>query len=161
MKKKISLAKMTALAELIGTLGVIVSLVFLVIGINKNTAEATADSAQAFYDSVSAVELAVASDASWVEIVVKGRNPGADLTEVERYRYDAYLTSMLDIWDGLQLRFTDGLMQEENLQDWDEYFIEWSIRHVSSATWERLKWQYDGGIAVKLERALANSSSRS
>lgn len=136
-------------------LGVIISLAFLVIGINRSTAEATAGASQGFFDAVQTVEMAVASDAEWSAIVVTGRKEDADLSEIEQFRYDAYVISMVDNWDALQSRFDDGLMKAEILESWDEYFSEWARRHVSPATWDRIKWQdYNHGMAVKLEKAI-------
>ena len=57
----------------------------------------------------------------------------------------------------MQERFGDGLMQEQNLLDWDAYFILWAERHVSPATWDRIKWNYVGEIVPKIERAIENA----
>jgi len=155
MKIKLNLREWAALAEVVGMLGVIISLVFLVIGINRNTAEATAVASQGFFDAVQTVEMAVASDAEWSAIVVAGRKEAAHLSEIEQFRYDAYVISMVDNWDLLQSRFDDGLMKLEILAGWDEYFSEWARRHVSPATWDRIKWQnYNLRVALKLEKAI-------
>jgi hypothetical protein len=155
MKRKLNLSEWAALAEVVGMLGVIISLVFLVIGINRSTAEATAGTSQGFFDAVQTVEMAVSSDAEWSAIVVAGRKEGARLSEIEQFRYDAYVISMVDNWDLLQSRFDDGLMKLEILEGWDEYFSEWARRHVSPATWDRIKWQnYNLRVALKLEKAI-------
>ena len=161
MKRKLSLSEWASLAEVIGTLGVIISLIFLVISINKNSAEATAASTQGFTDSVLAIETMVAADAEWSKIIVAGRKPTARLSEVEQFRYDAYVVAMLDNWDGLQGRFVDGLMEVENLLTWDAYFSLWAERNVSSATWDRIKWQFAGTIIPKMERAIAHKQRAS
>jgi hypothetical protein len=155
MKRKLSLSEWAAVAELVGTIGVIISLVFLVVSINKSTAEAAADSTQAFYDSVQRIEMAVAMDAGWSAIVLEGRKQDARLSELEQFRYDLYVVGVLDNWDGLQTRFEDGLMDEIDLNDWDQYFANWARRHVSASTWDRIKWQYTQGIVPKLETAIA------
>ena len=155
MKRELSLSEWAALAEVIGTLGVIISLVFLVISINRSTAEATAYASQDFFNAVQAVELAIASDAEWSAIVIAGRKADAHLPEIEQFRYDAYVTAMVDNWDLLQTRFDDGLMKLGTLEDWDGYFGEWARRNVSPATWDRINWQdYNPGMVLKLEKAI-------
>lgn len=155
MKRKLNLSEWSALAEVVATLGVIISLVFLVVGINKSTAEATAGASQGFFDAVQTVEMAVASDPEWSAIVVAGRKDDVHLSEIEQFRYDAYVISMVDNWDALQSRFDDGLMTLEILEGWDGYFSEWARRHVSPATWDRIKWQnYNRGMVLKLEKAI-------
>ena len=77
------------------------------------------------------------------------------MSELEQFRYDSYVVSVLDIWDGMQTRFEDGLMNEENLNDWDQYFGDWARRHVSTFTWDRITWQYNEDIVPKLESSIA------
>ena len=155
MKGKLNLSEWASLAEVVGMLGVIISLVFLVISINRSTAEAAASTTQGFFDAVQTVEMAIASDAKWSAIVVAGRKKDARLSEIEQFRYDAYVIAMVDNWDALQSRYDDGLMKLETLEGWDVYFSEWARRHVSPATWNRIKWQdYNHGMALKLEKAI-------
>ncbi len=71
--KKIKLADWAALAEVIGTVGVIVSLIFVAFSINNNTSEFKAAQANQLYESSREVELAVASDNEWARIIVKGQ----------------------------------------------------------------------------------------
>ena len=79
MKRKLSLSEWAAFTEVVGTIGIITSLVFRVVSINKSTAEAAADSTQAFYDSVQSVELAVAVDARMVRDCHRGAKAGGQL----------------------------------------------------------------------------------
>lgn len=159
--KKIKLADWAALAEVIGTVGVIVSLIFVAFSINNNTSEFKAAQANQLYESSREVELAVASDNEWARIIVKGQKNEEPLSELEQYRYDVYLVQTMDIWDGLLERYVDGLMSEENLTGWDQYYIDWAERFVSDDAWQRIKWQYAGGITeeavgARVEQVIAN-----
>jgi len=156
MKRVLGLSEWAALAEVIGTLGVIISLIFVVIGINRSTAEAAAGASQEFFDAILAVELAIASDADWSAIVVAGRKADTQLSDIEKFRFDTYVSAMVDNWDALQTRFDDGLMEPETLEGWDVYFSEWAKRNLSQATWDRIKWQgYRHSMVLKLEKAIA------
>ena len=67
----------------------------------------------------------------------------------------------MDIWDGLLERYVDGLMSEENLTGWDQYYIDWAERFVSESAWQRIKWQYAGGITeeavgARVEQVISN-----
>ena len=159
--KKIKLADWAALAEVIGTVGVIVSLIFVAFSINNNTSEFKAAQANQLYESSREVELAVASDHEWARIIVKGQKNEEPLSELEQYRYDVYLVQTMDIWDGLLERYVDGLMSEENLTGWDQYYIDCAERFVSDDAWQRIKWQYAGGITeeavgARVEQVIAN-----
>jgi hypothetical protein len=154
MSKKLSLSEMAALAEVIGTVGVIISLIFVVVGINKNTVQASAATTQAFFASVREVDLVVTADPSWSEIIVKGRKQDANLSAVEQFRYDGYLTLMIDLWDELYLRYQDQLTDPVTLGLWEEWFQDWAKRYISPSTWERIKWNYSASIEEKVEAAI-------
>ena len=154
MRKNPSLAEMAALADVIGTIGVIVSLIFVVVGINKNTVQASAATTQNFFAAVREVELAVASDQIWSEIVVKGRKQTASLTDIEQFRYDSYVIAMIDLWDELYLRYQDQLTDPMTLSLWEEWFQSWATRNISPSTWDRIKWNYTYEINRKVEAAI-------
>lgn len=155
MSKKLSLSEMAALAEVIGTVGVIISLIFVVVGINKNTVQASAATTQAFFAAYREVELVVTADPSWSEIIVKGRKQDANLSAVEQFRFDGYVGLVIDLWDELYLRHQDELTDPVTLGLWEEYFQEWAKRNVSPSTWDRIRWNYTNtGVDEKVEAAI-------
>ena len=156
---RFKLADWAAVAEVIGTAGVIVSLIFVAFSINSNTEEARASQTNYLFESSREIELAVATDHEWSRIVVKGRGRSEPLSEIEQFRYDAYLVANIDLWDWMLDRYDDGLMTDINLDGWDRYFVGWTKSNISESDWQRLRWQYDGdpiGQAV-LEAKSANS----
>ena len=157
--KTMKLTDWAAFAEVIGTVGVIVSLIFVAFSIDRNTDEARAEQTNHLYDVSRTIELAVAADQEWSRIIVKGRNGDEPLSDVEKFRYDAYLVSVIDLWDGTLDRYTDDLIRLSQLQDWDDYFEEWASRHVSKNAWERIRWQYVGSLREKIDGLVAASSN--
>ena len=157
--KKLKLTEWAAVAEVVGTIGVMVSLVFVAFSINNNTEEVRASQTNYVYDTSRQIELMVAADPEWVSIVIKGRNHSEQLSEVEQYRYDAYLVANVDLWDAMLERHADGLINSFQLGGWDDYFIGWTERHIADSDWQRIKWQYrDYDIAQKIEAVLSAES---
>ena len=64
--KKIAWTKWAAIAEVIGTLGIFVSLIFIAININKGTDESIAPQITKLYETARQNELAVTDDPGWV-----------------------------------------------------------------------------------------------
>ena len=155
--KRLDLAGLTAIAEIIGTIGIIVSLVFVAYTVNSNTNAVKASQTNVVYEASRQIELAVASDPEWAGIVLRGRSHAEQLTEIEQFRYDSYLVMVLDSWDHLLDRYSDGLMDEGQIDGWDEYFKDWTGRHVTDSSWQRIKWQYSGSPALmeRLEPVLS------
>lgn len=123
--KRLDLTGLAAIAEVIGTVGIIVSLIFVAYSINSNTDEVKASQTNVIYEMSREIELTVASDPEWVSIILRGRSHTDQLSEIDQYRYDAYLIAILDLWDQLLFRNTDGLMDEGIVEDWDVYFDDW------------------------------------
>ena len=145
---------MAVLAEVFGTFGVIVSMIFIIVEINQNNVQASAATTQAFFASVRELDLMVASDPVWSDIVLKGRDQDANLSGVDQYRYDAYVAAVIDLWDEMFLRYQDKLTDPLTLSLWEGWFQRWAKRHVHSSTWDRIKWNYDHWIADKVEAAI-------
>ena len=140
--KKLGLSDWANLGELVASVAVVASLYFLIVGINQNTAQIRSNANQAIFRQVSEIEMAIASDPTWSRIVVAGMQPGAQLTEVEQYRYDAYLEANLDVWDAMEALWAQGQIRASTWSGWNTYFENWAQLHVSLESWERLKWQY-------------------
>ena len=159
--KKLNLTEWAAVAEVIGTIGVIVSLIFVAHSINTSTDEARASQTHVIFDTSRQIDLTVAADPEWSRIVVQGRSRQEPLSEVEQYRYDAYLVAVIDLWDQMLERYDDGLMDDQEVGYWELYFADWAQRHLTESAWQRIKWNYTGGdIGSKIEAAISDASSQ-
>ena len=153
--KRLNLTEWAAIAEIVGTAGIIVSLVFVAISINSNTTEVRASQINSIYEGTRQIEMSVASDPEWVDIVIRGRSQAALLSEAEQWRYDTYLTSTLDLWDKLRARAQDGLMDDDELEGWEAYFEGWARRYLSNNDWQRLRWQFpDSTLIGRVDAAI-------
>ena len=156
---RFKLGDYAAIAEVIGTAGVIVSLVFVAFSINSNTEEARASQTNYIFDASREIELAVATDHDWSRIVVKGRNRSQPLSETEQFRYDAYLVANIDLWDWMADRHRDALMSDVNLDGWERYFVGWTKSHISESDWQRLRWQFDGDPIAQVVQDVISANS--
>jgi hypothetical protein len=135
--KRLNLAGTVAIAEIVGTVGIIVSLVFVAVGIRSNTAEVRASQVNTIYEGARQIEMSVAGDPEWVDIVIRGRSQTAQLSEAEQWRYDKLLA-----------RAADGLMDDDELRGWDAYFDDWARRYLSGSDWQRIRWQFPTGTTL-------------
>jgi len=153
--KKIALTDAAAIAEVIGTAGVILSLVFVAYSINRNTDEALALQSNSIYEATRQIELAVAADAEWTRILLAGRKGERPLPPADQYRFDAFNTAFIDLWDQLITRLQEDLVEEQIFTDWDKYYFDWTRRNIRMSDWARISWQYTGSIVSRVEEALA------
>ena len=158
--KRLGLGEYAAIAEVIATIGVIISLVLVAHSMESNTTQVQASQINSIYEQARAIELAVASDPEWVNIILKGHDPSEDLTAVELYRYDTYIVSMLDLWDQLLSRNSEGLVPDHEISGWDGFFEAWVRRNLSQSDWQRLRWNYAGDIIPRMESIFAGEEAK-
>ena len=151
--KKLTLREWASLSEVLATIGVVISLVFVGFSVNRNSDEVKAGQLNDIFDATREIELAVAADAEWSRIVLLGRTQDS-LSAVEQYRYDAYAVLHLDVWDQLLTRDEDGLMDQAELEAWSRYFERWVRLHLVEASWRRIEWQFEGPLLERVEAAL-------
>jgi hypothetical protein len=149
-----------AIRETLAALGVIASMVFVGLEIQQNTVASRAAQENDVFDASREIELAVGADPEWSRIVVEGRS-GGSLSAVEQHRYDVYVVAVLDVWDQLLTRHTDGLMPLPEIDAWNVYFEEWVKRHLSRESWQRLEWQWENPMPLyqSVEAALPPGSN--
>ena len=140
--RNLKLSEWASIAEIAGTLAVVVSLFFVVYSLERNTAALSAQTADDTYDSIRDVELAVLSDPQLMKITLQGRGDFAGLSDFEKEWYMQWVVTNLDIWERMYSRENDGILQSDTIIGWHGYFQEWTTRHVSKDMWQQIKWYW-------------------
>lgn len=145
-----------AISEIIAAAAVIISLIFVVVSVNRNTTELQAQNTNDLYDSLREIETVVLADAELAEIVRKVEEGEFDtLDENEIFRYTAYVVQHLSIWEQMYARVTDGSVSEETYVGWKDYFSKFSKQTLPPAIWEKRKaWFTDPAFQAEVEAAL-------
>jgi hypothetical protein len=94
-------------------------------------------------------------------ITLQGADDPYSLSGLQFARYQQWVVLNLDTWDQLISRQHDGLIQDESIIGWNEYFTLWTKRHVTRALWSDIAWNWPGtptggGIRDRVEAALAD-----
>lgn len=137
--EKFNYSKWSSVAEIIGTIAVVVSLLFVAHSIQRNTEEAQAQQLNDLYDANREIELALASDATWSEIVRRGNIQYSDLSESEKYRYRAYWMAHLNLWEQLIGRHGQGLVPQDSYEGWNAAYASFVGMSLSNDAWQLLK----------------------
>ncbi len=87
--------------ELVGAIGVVVTLAYLVVQIRHNTRATRAASHHAITDSLNLGNIAQAQDAELARIFMLGCENRSSLSAVERQRFDMLLLSYFHVLDSL------------------------------------------------------------
>jgi hypothetical protein len=144
--KRLTLTEWAATGEIVGTIAVVISLLFVAYSINRNTDATQASSENILFERHANLANQFMLDPTLAELMVKRRKDDAGLTEVEIIRWEKYELNMLDIWALAHSRYTRGLLSEGQWQTWDEYFTHMfsdEAEAISKARWEELHYGFE------------------
>ena len=144
--KKLTLTEWAAAGEIVGTVAVVISLLFVGYSINRNTDAVQASSENILFERHTDLANQFMIDTTLAELMVKRRNGNADLTEAEAVRWEKYELNMLDIWALAHSRYERELLSEDQWVTWDRYFTYMFSNEseaISKARWEELQYGFD------------------
>ena len=158
--KKLTLSEWAALGEVIGTVAVVISLLFVAYSINRNTEAEQASSENILFERHTDLANQFLIDPSLAELMVKKRHGKVALTATEAIRWEKYELNMLDIWALAHSRYQRDLLSEDQWQTWDRYFTHVFSNEseaISMARWEELQYGFDSAFWQHVGEALFNS----
>lgn len=110
--KKLTLSEWTNIAEIIGMIAVIISLIFVGFEIRQNTAQVEAASMKSSYNFVDLV-YKLGGDTTSNEVIIRGLNDFGDLSIGEKALFDSYITTIGMEFDVARDLYLRGFLEEE------------------------------------------------
>jgi hypothetical protein len=133
---KLSSQKIALLAEIVGGVAVVVSLIYLGVQVRNQNIEARASALQDFYvgwrESTS-----VFTDESLVELAVKGDKDFESLTETERLRLFASLHSLIRLFEESYLQHRQDRLDPELWAAMNRQFSQLFASSIYQRYWEK------------------------
>ncbi len=141
--KNSSVKKWAAIAEIAGTVIVIVSLLFVIKSIDQNTKAIEAVEANNIWAAWREVAiLPVINNPEFAAVYVK-INDSEGLSDAEQIQWDFYMGAQIDIWAQLFDLYKDGLISQEKWEYWDNgYWIVWQRNRIGEH-WDGSAEMYD------------------
>ncbi len=161
--KKLTLTEWAAAGEIVGTVAVVISLLFVGYSINRNTDATQASSENILFERHTELANHFLLDPTLAELMVKRRNGDTDLTEVEVFRWEKYELNLLDIWALAHSRYQRELLSENQWETWDRYFTHLfsnGAEAISKARWEELHYGFDPEFWKHVGAALFKNEHR-
>lgn len=126
--KRLKLADWSEIANIIGAVTVVVSLVFLALQVKENTSALRSQNQRALIDSLENLEIGLVTDAEFAALMLRAES-GEALTGVDHYRVESLVYLYLNNWEQALHDYRHGLLEEEiwrALNDW----LTWKARHT-------------------------------
>jgi hypothetical protein len=144
--KKLSLKEWAAVAEIIGTAGIIVSLLFVANSINRNSELVQSAHSTLMYElSATAVDEQI-EDGGYAIFSAK-RSYGLEFQDENEAKTLYSLTRYLTHWELLVARHADGLVDDDVYLEWSDYYGYMITRDMNIEWWDAVKKDYSTSLA--------------
>ena len=155
--RKPNFTEWAAIAEVIASVAVVISLLFVVYSVNRNTEVTAGAMENTLFEQHAQLANQVMADPSFAEILVKMRADNPRLTEVEAVRWEKYQLNLLDIWAMAFMRHEAGLLAGNQWKAWDDYFTQLFKQggeKLSTNQWAALEYGYDKDFWLHARKVL-------
>lgn len=140
--RKLGLSDWASLAEITGTIAVVVSLLFVAYSIERNTTALSGQYVNEIYDANREISQILLANSELASIIERGVSDFASFSESETLQYEQYLSLHLDIWERAITRENEGLINERSVAGWHKYYGEFFRRRMTRELWEEMRWQW-------------------
>ncbi len=140
----LNLTEWAAVAEIIGTAAVVISLLFVAYTVNKNTAVMHASNENFLYEIQFARGRDIVASPGLAAIYAKRRR-NEELSEEEQERFHWDKLQDLSSWELAFRRHRDGMFSTEQWEAWDKYFVVSLTGQFPEESWVEVKdWYVEG-----------------
>jgi len=108
-----------AIAELLGAVGVIASLLYLAVQVRQNTRQTRLAAQQATVQELGVALRAQAQDREWAELLSRGIEDLEGLDKVERVQFLSHVGSILRLYESAYLHFKEGTLDSRFWQGFE------------------------------------------
>lgn len=152
--KRYSVTEWAAIAEIVGTAAVIVSLLLVVHSLNMNTKAIQATNDNFIYELQDAhLDTIIAS--SELSAITKKAFEKKELDELEAFRWMLYLGRFMNLWEIIYTRHEDGLMDDDAWETWNRSAIGTFNNLVSTERWEQSRGSANINFRKHVDRVVA------
>ena len=142
--KRLSLSDCASIAEVIGAIAVVVSLLFVAQSINRNTAMLETNAESEFLDAWrTAVQMPFYTNERLAEIQLRGHTD-QQLTPVEAKMWENSLRAFFDVWAQFYGAFDRGMVSDEGWEEWNAAILTLWERERLGEFWEEMGFHWSG-----------------
>ena len=150
MRKK-TLQDWAAIAEIVGTVAIVVSFIFVVQGLNQNTKALKVANLNQIYGAADDLNSDIVSSPELASLYVE-RVFGVNGLKAEEAQFVIVMRRELNQWEQFYFWNRDGVISDDDWQNWDAYFSEVFSDHFPKAWWEGTKKYYYVEFATHVDR---------
>jgi hypothetical protein len=157
--QKLRLSEWASIAEIAGTLGVVISLLVVAYSLERNTTVLSSQFVNDMYDANREIGQILLVNPDLSAIIERAQTDVSTITVPELIQFKQYLILNLDIWERAIVRQKEGLIGEQAIAGWHRYYHEFFRRSLGRQMWEELKWNWtDPDLFRRVDAALSGGN---
>ena len=153
------LEKLALIAEIIGALAVVVSLIYVGVSIRQNTDAITAANHQNLL-SMDIEKNAWFRDREFAELYVSALANIDGLSAAELRQFRTYVSDQINIWENLYVAHQTGLINDTIWEGYNQFYTGQMKLPAYRFIWEQYKDGWTGDFAMHVESALAETKNK-
>jgi hypothetical protein len=131
-----------AVAELIGALGVVITLAYLAVQIRQNTQTVRSTAQQGMFDNVHTLQLALSQDDELARLVVKANEEYDSLRPEEVLRFSSFAGALFGQWSNVFSQRQHSMVDPEIWMTWEAGYRAVLVSPAIRRVWESVKEQF-------------------
>ena len=139
--RKLTLQDWAAIAEIMGTVAIVVSLVFVVQGLNQNTKVLQISNLNEIYNRTDNVNGDIAASPELASLFVE-KVFGVKGLRAEEAQFAITMRRELNQWEQFYLWNRDGVINDDDWEVWDAYYSEYLSGNFPQEWWNGIKKYY-------------------
>ncbi len=148
----------SAIAEVVGVIAIVVSLIYVSVQIRQNTKVARAATRQAIADSTESLGNDLLNNGEVAEIFVKHFN-GEELSAVENLRLQARCFRDMQHWENIYYQFNEGLVSPDQWAGFRKNLIALMGINAYREYWDHEASHYSDGFRSEMRAIIEESNS--
>ncbi len=152
--KKRNLTEWAAISDILETVAVVASLIFVAYSVNRNTLVMQSASDTFVYQIQDERVRDIANNSELASIELKVRN-NEEVSEVDKHRMISQHVREINMWELAYVQYNQGLYSPDQWQAWDGYYKIDLIEKLPEEWWGEVKAWYGDDFAKHVDAAYA------
>jgi len=131
----VTLIELGSLGEFIGAIGVVITLFYLALQIRHNTRAVRSSMHQDMIESTLRIAESLSDNGDVVRIVIKAESDYDNLTEEERYRFEAYAERVFGNFESVYYSYRNSMIEEDLWESWEASYLSDISRDAMRRFW--------------------------
>lgn len=148
--RKLTLQDCAAIAEIVGTVAVVVSLIFVIQGLNQNTKALQVANLNQIYDRTDKLNGDIVSSPELASLVVE-KVFGVKGLNADEAQFAISMRRELNQWEQFYFWNRDGVIDDDDWSDWDAYYAEFFSEHFPKEWWDGIRKFYYVEFASRVD----------